>query len=88
MGPLGRMEILFLAVMIAAGLGTAMLVTRNPALDAGFLPPLVWPLGVSLAFDLATVALRGGGPPPLPMPVRIAGTVLAMVLVVVLQGRV
>jgi L-asparaginase II len=85
---IGRLEAGFLAIMVAAGLATAAYVTRNPAVQEAFLPPILWPLGAALAFDIITTLLRGGGMPPLAMPVRAAGVVLAMALYIALLGRV
>jgi hypothetical protein len=85
---LGPLEFAFFALMLAAGVGTAWLVGRDPALNEAGIPPIVWPIGAAFAFDLVTVALRGGGMPPLAMPIRAAGVIAAMALVAILQGRV
>ena len=85
---LGALDHAFLAVMAAAGIGMAAYVTRNPALNDAGIPPIVWPIGVALAFDLATVAFKGGGMPPLAMPVRAVGVIGAMALYTLLQGRI
>jgi hypothetical protein len=85
---LGRLELGFLAIMVAAGLATAAYATRNPAAQEAALPAILWPLGASLIFDIVTTLARGGGMPPLTMPVRAAGVVLAMILYTLLLGRV
>ncbi len=85
---IGKLEYAFFALMLAFGFGLAATVTRNPSLNDAGIPPIVWPIGVAFAFDLATVALKGGGMPPLAMPVRAIGVIAAMVLFIVLGGRI
>jgi hypothetical protein len=85
---IGQLEGAFLALMTVAGLASAFLAGRYPEAANGALPSILWPVGVSLLFDIVTVAMRGGGLPPLAMPVRAAGVVLAMALVAMLQGRI
>jgi hypothetical protein len=85
---LGTLEYAFFAVMLAVGCGIAAYVTRNPAINDAGIPPIVWPIGAAFAFDLVTVAIRGGGMPPLAMPLRAIGVIASMVLVAVLQGRI
>jgi hypothetical protein len=85
---IGRLEAGFLAIMGAAGLATAAYVTRNPQVQEAALPPIIWPIAASLIFDIATTLMRGGGMPPLAMPVRAAGVILAMVIYIALLGRV
>lgn len=85
---LGLLEYAFFALMLAVGTGIAAHVTRHPALNDAGIPPIVWPIGAAFAFDLVTVAVRGGGMPPLAMPVRAVGVIGAMVLVALLQGRI
>jgi hypothetical protein len=85
---LGLLEWVFFTAMLLAGVGTAWLVSRDPSLNDAALPPIVWPIGAAFAFDLASVALKGGGMPPLAMPLRAIGVVGAMVLVALLQGRI
>lgn len=85
---LGVLEYVFLALMLATGIGIAAYITRNPALNDAAIPPIVWPVGVALAFDLATVAIKGGGRPPLAMPVRAVGVIGAMALYTMLLGRI
>ncbi len=86
-GRIGRLDYAFFALMLAFGVGLAAYVTRNPSLNDAGIPPIVWPIGVAFAFDLVTVAVRGGGMPPLAMPVRAIGVIGAMVLFIVLGGR-
>ena len=83
-----RLEYAFFGLMLAFGIGLAAYVTRNPSLNDAGIPPIVWPIGVAFAFDLATVALKGGGMPPLAMPIRAIGVIGAMVLFIVLNGRI
>lgn len=85
---LGALEYSFFALMLAVGTGVAAYVTRNPALNDAGIPPIVWPIAAAFAFDMATVAIKGGGMPPLAMPIRAIGVIAAMVLVAVLQGRI
>ena len=85
---LGLLEYAFFALMFVFGVGLAAYVTRNPSLNDAGIPPIVWPIGVAFAFDLVTVALKGGGMPPLAMPVRAIGVIGAMVLFIVLAGRI
>jgi hypothetical protein len=84
----GPLDYAFCAVMLAVGSGVAAYVTRYPAMNDAGIPPIVWPIGAAFAFDLVTVAIRGGGMPPLAMPIRAIGVIGAMVLVILLQGRV
>ncbi len=86
MAKLGALEQAFLGLMLAAGLGTAWLTSGNPSLQDSALPPIIWPIGVALLFDIVTAAMRGGFP-PLSMPVRAAGVIAAMALYTVLAGR-
>ena len=85
---LAAFEYTFLVVMAAIGVVIAAYVTRNPTMNDATIPPIVWPIGVAFVFDLVTVALRGGGMPPLAMPIRAVGVIGAMVLVALLQGRI
>jgi hypothetical protein len=84
---LGLLDHAFFALMLVAGIGTALFVTRNPAWTDAGIPPIVWPIGVAFAFDLASVAVRRGGMPPLAMPIRAVGVIGAMALYTLLQGR-
>ncbi len=88
MSQLRTLDYAFLAVMGATGLAVAAFVTRNPAWNEAGIPPIVWPIAVSFVFDLASVALKGGGTPPLAMPVRAVGVIASMALVALLQGRI
>jgi hypothetical protein len=83
---LGRIDYAFFALMLATGVGVAAYVARNPALADAGLPPIVWPIAVAFAFDLVTLALQGGGRPPLAMPIRAVGVIGAMLLYTVLVG--
>ncbi len=85
---IGNLEASFLALMGVVGVGTAAVVTREPSWNDAALMPLLWPIAVALLFDIVTAGLRGGGLPPLPMPIRAAGVLLAMTLFVLLNGRV
>jgi hypothetical protein len=85
---LGPIDYAFFGLMFVTGLGVAAHVTRNPAMADAGIPPIVWPIGVSFAFDLATLALKGGGRPPLAMPIRAVGVIGAMALYALLQGRI
>ena len=87
-GKINRLEFAFFALMLAFGIGLAAYVTRNPSLNDAGIPPIVWPIGVAFAFDLVTVAMKGGGMPPLAMPIRAIGVIGAMVLFIVLGGRI
>ena len=84
----GRLEIAFIALMLLAGAVTAMVVGRNPGWGDAPVPAVLWPVMASFVFDLATLAWKRGGPPPLVMPVRAAGVVAGMVLYIVLVGRI
>lgn len=85
---LGLLDYAFFALMFVLGTGIAVYVTRNPSLNEAGIPPIVWPIGVAFVFDLVTVAIRGGGMPPMTMPIRAIGVIGAMVLVALLQGRI
>lgn len=87
MPKLGSLELVFIGLMLACGVGLAALVSRNPALAASDFPPIIWPLGAALVFDLVTTVLRGSVLPPLKMPVRAAGVFLAMALYALLVGK-
>lgn len=84
----GALEYTFVALMLATGFGVAAIAGRNPALESGTFPPIIWPVGAALVFDIVTTLLRGGGMPPLAMPIRAAGVVLAMALYAMLVGRI
>jgi hypothetical protein len=83
---LGRIDYAFFALMLATGVGVAAYVARNPALADASSPPIIWPIAVSFAFDLATLAMQGGGRPPLAMPIRAVGVIGAMLLYTLLVG--
>jgi hypothetical protein len=85
---LGPLEYAFVALMLIAGLGIVAFVGRNPSWNDAGIPPIVWPIALSFAFDLGSVALKGGGMPPLAMPLRAVGVVAAMALVALLSGRI
>lgn len=85
---LGPLEYAFLALMLLTGISMAAFVGRNPSWNQAGIPPIVWPIAVSFAFDLASVAVKGGGMPPLAMPLRAVGVVAAMALVALLTGRI
>jgi hypothetical protein len=85
---LGALEYAFFAIMAAVGFGSAWWVTRHPAWGEAALPPITWPIAAALLFDIVTAGLRGGGLPPLAMPVRAVGVFAAMALVAMLQGRI
>jgi hypothetical protein len=83
---LGRIDYVFFALMLATGFGVAAYVGRNPSLAEASIPPIVWPIAVSFAFDLVTLARQGGGRPPLAMPIRAVGVIGAMLLYTVMVG--
>ena len=85
---LGPVDYAFFALMLVTGLGVAASVTRNPAMAEAAIPPIIWPIGVSFVFDLATLAFKGGGHPPLAMPIRAVGVIGAMALYALFQGRI
>lgn len=86
MPKLSPLDVLFLALMAAAGIGLAFAVSRNPGLEQSAIPPIIWPIGAALLFDIVTGAMRGGAP-PLAMPIRATGVIAAMALYVLLAGR-
>lgn len=88
-----RSEVLYVIVMIAAGLVTGVVVAAFPALGHAKLPPMLWILGVSLIFDLSLWQVRSlGHGNALPMVWRVGGFVLAVVIYLVastlLVGRI
>ena len=58
------------------GLGVGLLVGRMPELETYFFPPIMWPLGAALAFDLMIrPAVAAGRLPDLTMTERAIGVV-------------
>jgi hypothetical protein len=79
---LSRSGLLYVAAMIAAGLVIGIVVMNRPALRDAFLPPVVWPLGVSLVLDLALTPLVAQGRlPPLTLNERVIGFLGAGLLI-------
>ncbi len=58
------------------GLGVGLLVGRMPELDGFMFPPVMWPLGAALVFDLVTRPMIAAGRlPDLTMTERAIGVV-------------
>jgi hypothetical protein len=66
--------LLFVALMLAAGVALAVLFKAQPALGQT-IPGLMWLLGVALVFDVAlnVMSMQGRAAGPLPMAWRFGG---------------
>ncbi|HEX2134287.1 MAG TPA: hypothetical protein VHG30_00045 [Microvirga sp.] len=73
---ISRTGLLYVAVMLAAGLVIGLIVVDRPALRDAAVPPIAWPLGVSLLMDLALAPVVASGRLP---PVTLGERVLAFV---------
>lgn len=77
---------LYAVVMLAAAIAVGLVVASRPDLSAAILPPIIWPLGASLLFDVIVMQLAARGrAEPLTMPVRLVG-VLGAAMIVLLIG--
>ena len=62
---LSRTGLLYVAVMAAAGLVIGIVLLNRPGLRESVVPPVAWPIGVSLVLDLALLpAVASGRMPP------------------------
>ena len=71
---ISRTGLLFIGVMLAAGLVVGVVLLSRPELREAMLPPVAWPIGVSLLLDLALLPLVAGGRLP---PVTASERVIA-----------
>ena len=71
---ISRTGLLFIGVMLAAGLVVGVVLLNRPALREAMLPPVAWPIGVSLLLDLALLPLVASGRLP---PVTVNERVVA-----------
>ena len=62
---ISRTGLVYIGVMLAAGVAVGLIVVARPALRDAAVPPIAWPLAVSLLIDLALapVVARGRLPP-------------------------
>ena len=78
----------YVPIMCFAGVVVGGYARANPAFAQGAIPPYVWLLGVSLVFDLATMALASRTAiVPLSMNSRVFGFISGVVLyMLILHG--
>lgn len=75
----------YFVVMAAAGVAVGLIVVARPGWGQAFLPPAVWPFGVSLAFDVVFgLVSRASG--PVGMTDRVLGVVAAGLIVTAIQA--
>ncbi|MET0743006.1 MAG: hypothetical protein ABWY78_06510 [Microvirga sp.] len=79
------LRLAYFVVMAAAGLAVGLVVVARPDWGRAFLPPAVWPFGVSLVFDIA-FGLAGRASGPIGMADRVIGVVAAGLLVTAIQA--
>jgi hypothetical protein len=82
---LTRLRIVYFVTMAVAGIVIGAVVVARPAWGQAFLPPAVWPFGVSLVFDVA-FGLAGRASGPITMADRVAGIVAAGLIVTAMQA--
>jgi hypothetical protein len=82
---LTRLQIAYFITMIVAGFVIGAVVVARPSWGQAFLPPAVWPFGVSLAFDVV-FGLAGRAAGPITMTDRVAGIVAAGLIVTAMQA--
>ncbi len=79
---LSRTAAIYIAIMLVAGVVIGAIALARPHWREAPLPPVAWPLGVSLLLDLALTPLVASGRlPPLTMNERLAGFVGAGLIV-------
>lgn len=69
-----KLHMIFVGLMIVSGVAAFFVTRQWPGLRDFPVPPIIWPLGVSLVFDIATMPrVAEGRLPPLDMQVRVLG---------------
>ena len=79
------LRLVYFVVMAAAGVAVGLIVVARPAWGQAFLPPAVWPFGVSLVFDIV-FGLAGRTSGPIGMADRVLGVVAAGLIVTAIQA--
>jgi hypothetical protein len=84
---LTRTDAVFGIWMLLVGAFIGLVVANDPSLAKAALPPIVWPLGAALLFDLGVMHLAAAGRvPPLTMMARVAGFVAAGLVYVAVRA--
>jgi hypothetical protein len=69
-----KLHLIFIGLMVVSGVVVFFITRQWPALRDFPVPPIIWPLGVSLIFDIVTMPrVAQGRLPPLDMQVRVLG---------------
>ena len=69
-----KLHLIFVALMVVSGVVVFAITRHLPGLRDFPVPPVIWPLGVSLVFDIFTMPrVAEGRLPPLDMQVRVLG---------------
>lgn len=84
---LTRTKLLYIAAMLASGVVIGLFVAQRPDLQAGVIPPVIWPFIVSLPLDLAIgQAAARGKAEPLSMMDRFIGVFGAGLIVLAIMS--
>jgi len=79
---LPRSRLLYIVAMLVSGVVIGLIASGNPALREAAVPPVTWPLGLSLLFDLVIgQAVVRGKAEPLTMNDRAIGVIGAGLII-------
>jgi hypothetical protein len=82
---ISRNRILYVAVMLAAGVAIGLVVTARPGLRELFLAPVVWPFVLSLILELILRAANRKEAEPVTMGDRVVGVLGAGLIIAVIM---
>lgn len=82
-----RTRVLYIAAMLVSGVIVGLIALQNPGLQEALLPPVIWPIGVSLVLDiLIGQAAVQGKAEPLTMYDRAFGVIGAGLVVTLITA--